>query len=57
MTDYMPKKIYKALDFFMVRTPILPLDKYIELFPSDFNNEQEVEEFSTDLLVTYSKKK
>lgn len=53
MNDSITRGIpYKALDFFMVRTPILPISMYTDLFPDNHTNKQELEEYSTSLLVS-----
>ncbi|WP_342477221.1 lantibiotic dehydratase [Paenibacillus sp. FSL H7-0350] len=49
--------LYKSLDFFMVRTPVLSINEYTELFPENFTNEQDLRKISTDLLITFSKNK
>lgn len=32
-------EIYKPLDFFMIRTPLLPINSYINIFNSNLNDE------------------
>ncbi|UHA73645.1 lantibiotic dehydratase [Paenibacillus sp. 481] len=49
------KNVYKTLDFFMVRTPILPLNLFTANFPSEWdNNNDDLKRFSLNCLIQLS---
>lgn len=46
--------IYRALDFFMIRTPVLPFNLFIQCFPSDWKDQEELKRYSLNKLVELS---
>ncbi|HWO95421.1 MAG TPA: lantibiotic dehydratase [Bacillus sp. (in: firmicutes)] len=47
--------LYRALDFFMLRIPMLSLNNYKNCFPTDWENQEELRRYTLDQLIALSK--